>query len=134
MYIERWVQKGSICFLFISILNHFAFTSQHLRNSKHHSGPHGIIVMWTISYIIPHTFRYWIKSKKKRSVIVCLFRFFTIEQIILNPITVAKHLVVLTDHIHVLWFSQKQLLIATNNCSGRYSEIVTGRYFSIVAR
>jgi len=28
---------------------------------------------------------------------VCLFRIFTIEQIILNPVTFAKHLVVLTD-------------------------------------
>ena len=29
-------------------------------------------------------------------VTVCLFRIFTIEQIILNPVTVAKHLAVLT--------------------------------------
>ena len=30
------------------------------------------------------------------AVTVCLFRIFTIEQIILNPVTVAKHLFVLT--------------------------------------
>ena len=37
-----------------------------------------------------------LKVNKADAVTVCLFRIFTIEQIILNPVTVAKHLVVLT--------------------------------------
>ena len=37
-----------------------------------------------------------LKVNKTDAVTVCLFRIFTIEQIILNPVTVAKHLVVLT--------------------------------------
>ena len=37
-----------------------------------------------------------LKVNKTVAVTVCLFRIFTIEQIILNPVTVAKHLVVLT--------------------------------------
>jgi len=37
-----------------------------------------------------------LKINKTDAVTVCLFRIFTIEQIILNPVTVAKHLVVLT--------------------------------------
>ena len=50
-------------------------------------------LVWTISYIISHT---GLKANKTDAVTVCLFRIFTIEQIILNPVTVAKHLVVLT--------------------------------------
>ena len=37
-----------------------------------------------------------IKVNKTDAVTVCLLRIFTVEQIILNPVTVAKHLVVLT--------------------------------------
>jgi len=37
-----------------------------------------------------------LKVNKIDAVPVCLFRIFTIEQIILNPVTVAKHLVILT--------------------------------------
>ena len=37
-----------------------------------------------------------LKVDKTDAATVCLFRIFTIEQIILNPVTVAKHLVVLT--------------------------------------
>ena len=37
-----------------------------------------------------------LKVNKTDAVTVCLFRIFTIEQIILNPVTVAKHLIVLT--------------------------------------
>ena len=37
-----------------------------------------------------------LKFNTTDAVTVCLFRIFTIEQIILNPVTVAKHLVVLT--------------------------------------
>ena len=55
--------------------------------------PEGV---WTISYIIPHTFLYWIKSITTVAVTVCRFRIFTIEQIILNPVTVVKHFVVFT--------------------------------------
>ena len=37
-----------------------------------------------------------IVNNKNDAVTVCLFRIFNLKQIILNPITVAKHLVVLT--------------------------------------
>ena len=37
-----------------------------------------------------------LKVNKTDAETVCLFRILTIEQIILNPVTVAKHLVVLT--------------------------------------
>ena len=37
-----------------------------------------------------------LKVNKTDAVTVCLFRIFTFEQIILNPVTDAKHLVVLT--------------------------------------
>jgi len=37
-----------------------------------------------------------LKVNKADAVTVCLFRIFTIEQILLNPVTVAKHSVVLT--------------------------------------
>jgi len=37
-----------------------------------------------------------LKVNKTDAVTVCLFRIFTFEQIVLNPVTVAKHLVVLT--------------------------------------
>ena len=37
-----------------------------------------------------------LKVNKTDAVTVFLFRIFTIEQIILNPVTVAKHLIVLT--------------------------------------
>ena len=37
-----------------------------------------------------------LKVNKADAVTVCLFKIFTFEEIILNPVTVAKHLVVLT--------------------------------------
>ena len=76
-----------------------------------------------------------LKVNKTDVVTVYLFRILTIEQIILNPVTVAKHLVILTvqDDSCVVIFAKKRR-IATKYCSGRYSEMVTGRYFSIVAR
>jgi len=37
-----------------------------------------------------------LKVNKTDVITICLFRIFTIKQIILNPVTVAKHLVVLT--------------------------------------
>ena len=58
-----------------------------------------------------------------------LFRIFTFEQILLTPIIFAKHWVVMT----VLEYSCV-VIFATNNWRGRYTEIVTGHYFSIVAR
>ena len=65
-------------------------------------------VVWTISYIIPHILLFKIKSKYTR----ChnsFLRIFTFEQIILNHITVAKHLVVLTvlDYSCVVIFAKK---------------------------
>jgi len=51
---------------------------------------------WTISYIIPHTFSNELQVHLTDAVTVCLLRIFTFEQIILNTVTVAKHLVVLT--------------------------------------
>jgi len=85
-------------------------------------------VVWTISYIIPHILLYTIKSKYTR----ChnsFLRIFTFEQIILNHITVAKHLVVLTvlDYSCVVMLQKKTRLIATNNCSGWYTEILTNQ-------
>jgi len=47
-------------------------------------------------------------------VTLCILRIFTIEQIIILPVTVAKHLVVLI----VLEDSCVQRLIATKYCSG----------------
>jgi len=52
------------------------------------------------------------------------FRIFTIEQIILNPVTVAKHLFVLTvlkDSCVVIFAKTT----ARRNCTRHYSEIVT---------
>ena len=46
-----------------------------------------------VIYDVPKT---ELKVNTTYVVTVCLFRIFTIEQIILNPVTVAKHLVVLT--------------------------------------
>ena len=37
-----------------------------------------------------------LSTELKVNITVCLFRIFSIEQIILNPVSVAKHLVVLT--------------------------------------
>ena len=37
-----------------------------------------------------------LKVNKTDAATVCLFRIYTFEQIVLNPVTVAKHLVVLT--------------------------------------
>ena len=73
-----------------------------------------------------------LKFNTTAAVTVCLFRIFTIEQI-LNTVTVAKHLVVLTvlEDSCVVIFAKTT---AHRNSSGDYSEIVTGRYFSIVAR
>ena len=63
----------------------------------------------------------------------CLFNIFTIDQIIQNTVTVAKHLVIFT----VLEDSCVEIFAKTTahrSNSGDYSEKVTGRYFSIVAR
>ena len=54
-----------------------------------------------------------IKVNKTFVVTVCRFRIFNFEQ---------------------FCKTKTNRFIATNNCSGRYSEIVSGRYFSIVAR
>ena len=50
-----------------------------------------------------------LKVNKTDAVTVCLFRIFTIEQIILNPVTVAKHLIVLTvlEYSCVVIFAKK---------------------------
>jgi len=63
----------------------------------------------------------------------CLFNIFTIDQITLNTVTVAKHLVIFTvlEYSCVVIFAKTT---AHRSNSGDYSEIVTGRYFSIVAR
>ena len=55
-----------------------------------------------------------LKVKKTDVVTVCLFRIFTFNQIILNPVTVAKHLVVLTalEYSCVVIFAKS--LIASN--------------------
>ena len=50
--------------------------------------------LFLILYSTPYSTE--LKVNKTVAVTVCLFRIFTIEQIILNPVTVAKHLVVLT--------------------------------------
>jgi len=50
--------------------------------------------LFLILYCTPYSTT--LKVKKTDVVKVCLFRIFTFEQIILNPVTVAKHLVVLT--------------------------------------
>ena len=73
-----------------------------------------------------------LKFNTTDAVTVCLFRIFTIEQI-LNTVTVAKHLVVLTvlEDSCVVIFAKTT---AHRSSSGDNSEIVTGRYFSIVAR
>ena len=49
-----------------------------------------------IIIIIPHTLLYTIEVHKTDVVTVCLFRIFAFEKSILNPVIVAKHLVVLT--------------------------------------
>ena len=61
-----------------------------------------------------------LKVNNTDAVTVCLFRIFTIEQIILNPVTVAKHLVVLTvlEDSCVVIFA-KQTAHASKYCSGR---------------
>ena len=66
-----------------------------------------------------------LKVNKTDVVTVCLFRILTFKQIILNPVTVAKHLIVLTvlEDSCVVIFAKKRV-IASNNCSGRYTEIV----------
>ena len=91
--------------------------------------------LFLILYRTPYSTN--LKVNKTDLVTVCLFRIFTFEQIILNPVTVAKHLVVLTvlKYPGVVIFVKKQhWLFATNNCSGRYTKIVTGHYFNIVTR
>ena len=73
-----------------------------------------------------------LKVNKTDAVTVCLFRIFTIKQIVLNPVTVAKHLVVLTvleDSCVVIFAKSQQ-----NTAPGHYAGIVTGLYFSIMAR
>ena len=90
--------------------------------------------------ILYHTPYYTQLKVNKTDVVTVIFRIFTFQEIILNPVTVAKHLVVLIVIVYscaVIFAKTKsnaQRLIATNNCSGRYTEIVTGHYFSIVAR
>jgi len=61
-------------------------------------------------------------------VTVCLFRIFTFENIILNPVTVQNICFMCCD------VCKKTRLVASNNCSGHYTENVAGHYFSIVAR
>ena len=87
--------------------------------------------LFLILYSTPFSIE--LKVNKTDAVTFCLFRIFNFEQIILNPVTVAKHLVILTvleDSCVVIF--EKNRLIATNYCSGRYTEIVTGHSFSIV--
>jgi len=51
-----------------------------------------------VNYFLYYTgapFSTELKVNKTDAVTVCLFRILTIKQIILNPVTVAKHLVVL---------------------------------------
>ena len=73
-----------------------------------------------------------LKFNTTDAVTVCLFNIFTIEQI-LNTVTVAKHLGIFTvlEDSCVVIFAKTT---AHRSSSGDYSEIVTGRYFSIVAR
>ena len=67
-----------------------------------------------------------LKVNKTDAVTVCHFRIFTLRQNIINPLTVAKHLIVLTvlEYSCVVIFEKKTRLIATNNCSGCNTEIV----------
>ena len=82
---------------------------------------------WCVLFLILYRTSYstQLKVNKTDDVTVCLFRIFTFEQIILNPITVAKHLVFLSvlEYSCVVIFAKK-LPIATNS-SGRYTKIVT---------
>ena len=50
--------------------------------------------LFLILYYTPYSTK--LKVNKTDAVSVCLFRIFTFEQIILNPVTVAKHWVALT--------------------------------------
>ena len=67
------------------------------------------------------------KVNKTDAVTVCLFRIFTIEQIILIPVTVAKHLVCCD-------FRKNDGSSQPNTAAGHFAGIVTGRYFSKVVR
>ena len=54
---------------------------------------------------------------------VCLFRIFTIEQIILNPVTVAKHLIVLTvlEDLCVVIFAKENGSTQPTTAAGDWS-------------
>ena len=88
--------------------------------------------VFLILYRTPYSTK--LKVNKTDAVTVCPFRIFTFEQITLNPVTVAKHLVVLTvlGYSCVVIFTKNDPTHHNNNCSGQYTEIVTGHYFSIV--
>ena len=76
-----------------------------------------------------------LKVNKTDAVTVCLFRIFTIKQIVLNPVTVAKPLVVLTVIVYscVVIFTKNNDSSQPNTARGHYAGIVTGHFFSIVA-
>ena len=76
-----------------------------------------VVVLFLILYHTPYSTK--LKINKTNVVTVCLFRIFPIKKIILNPVTVAKHLIVWTvlEYSCVVIFAKK-LLITTNNFSG----------------
>ena len=87
-------------------------------------------------YYTAHKLSNELKVNKTDAVKVCLFIILLIEQIILNPVTVAKHLFVLTvlEDSCVVIFAKINGSSQPNTAAGHYAEIVTGCYFSILAR
>ena len=63
--------------------------------------------LFLIIYRTPYSTE--LKVNKTDAVTVCLFRIFSLRQIIINPLTVAKHLIVLTvlEYSCVVIFAKK---------------------------
>ena len=81
-------------------------------------GPKTWCELFLILYCTPYSTK--LKVNKTDVVAICLFRIFTYEQIILiKPCHCCKTFGCF-DSSRILMYCEKQRLIATNNCSGRF--------------